>query len=334
MNLGGEPESRHQQDLGQVRAAMARAARCGNRTIQECVDVLVGNPGKLLRPSMVLLSWRSVRETAEPSAATGPGVIRLAAAVELLHIATLVHDDVIDKAQLRRTRPTVYASHGARTAILVGDLLFSAAFQLVADLADRRLAAILADAIRAISESEILQMNPVDPMRAGYRQYLHQIIGKTAVLFAVSCRAGAELAGAGPGEIQALQRGGYDLGLAFQVIDDILDFDPDDKTTGKTPGRDLELGVYTLPVLAALRGASAGSPAGLRLRELLAGGALRPEDVLRARDLVRESGGFDTAREWAGRYTERALREFGRLADTSARNELIGLTRQLLVRAY
>jgi geranylgeranyl pyrophosphate synthase len=334
MSLGGEPESRHQLDLGQVHAAMARAARCGNRTIQECVDGLVGNPGKLLRPSMVLLSWRSVRETADPSAATGPGVIRLAAAVELLHIATLVHDDVIDRAQLRRARPTVYASHGARTAILVGDLLFSAAFQLVADLADRRLAAVLADAIRAISESEILQMNPVDPMRAGYRQYLHQIIGKTAVLFAVSCRAGAELAGAEPADIQALQRGGYDLGLAFQVIDDILDFDADDRTTGKTPGRDLELGVYTLPVLAALKQAAKGSAAGLSLRAMLAGGPPRPEDAARVRDLVREAGGFDTAREWAGRYTARALREFGRLAVTPAREELIALTRLLLERGY
>ncbi len=324
-----------ERDLPEVRAIMARAVRCRNSAIQTCVDSLMANPGKLLRPRLVLLSWHIEQQAggAMP-AVSDPKILRLAAAVEILHMATLVHDDVIDRAETRRSQVSVYAAYGARTAILVGDLLFSAAFQLVADLAEPRLAAILAAAIRVISESEIMQMQRIDPEHPVFRQYLHQIIGKTAVLFAMSCRAGAELAGADSATIQNLQRGGYDLGMAFQVIDDILDFSPNDQKTGKTPGRDLELGLLTLPVLAALKQVAPHSDNGRALRNLLVQEHFSLDDLGRVRDLLVANQGFDTAREWAARYTRRALREFGKLAESSARTELIGLATELLQRQY
>jgi heptaprenyl diphosphate synthase len=219
-------------------------------------------------------------------------------------------------------------------AILVGDLLFSAAFQLVADLADSRFAMLLAGAVRAISESEILQMKRIDPENPRYRQYLHQIIGKTAVLFSVSCRTGAELAQADARTIQTLQRAGYDIGMAFQIIDDIMDFAEDGGTTGKTPGRDLELGIITLPVLAALRQLPAGSADRNALAALLGREHLEAGDIDRIRSLTRQHCGFDTARQWAERYTRRALAECARLPDTPARAELTTLTRELLQRQY
>ena len=330
--------SRLQDDLAGIRILMAGSVKCRSPEIQDCVDGLLANPGKLLRPSLTILSWRSAggpgpdREAGEGP--VGNDVLRVGAAIEMLHMATLVHDDVIDRAQTRRSQPSVYARYGARTAILVGDLLFSAAFQLVADLADSRLAAQLAGAIRAISESEILQMNRIDPEAPSLRQYLHQIIGKTAVLFAASCRAGAELAKAGPTAVQALQRAGYDIGMAFQVIDDILDFAEDGQSSGKTPGRDLELGLFTLPVLAALRNAPNASAERQSLLALLGKTHLGVQDVARVRDLVRQTGGFATARSWAERYTRRALGELAKLPDGQARGELMTLTRDLLGRQY
>ena len=332
------------ENLAAVRAVMVRSVRCRNSGIQACVDALLANPGKMLRPSLAILSWRAVQETEVGGVKVGPNgqelletdqaVIRLAAAIELLHMATLVHDDVIDQAQTRRSQPSVFASHGPRTAVLVGDLLFAAAFQLVADQADRRFAETLAGAIRGISESEILQLNRADPRRPSYRQYLHQITGKTAILFAVSCRAGAELATADGLTIQNLQRGGYDLGLAFQIVDDILDFNPDATATGKTPGRDLELGLLTLPVLAALRQARLSATSDDSLATLLELGHFSAADLVRVRELVQSAGGFATARQWASRYTHRALREFSKLPESAARYQLIGLTRELLQRQY
>lgn len=322
------------RELERVRAIMAERVRCGNRELQRCVDDQLAHPGKMLRSAMTLLSAHAVRQAKAGDAdwRADDGVLRVAAAIETMHLATLVHDDVIDGAGVRRGQPTVYASHGARMAILLGDLLFSAAFQMVSDLADPGHTQRLAKAVRAISESEILQMNRIDPEKPAIRQYLHQIIGKTAVLFAVSCRAGAELAGGGAMEQQSLQRAGYSLGMAFQIVDDILDFDENDAVSGKTPGRDLQLGLLTLPVLIALRNMRRNGGAGAELAAVLKRDRPGRSDVQEVRNLVRRWNGFAEARAWVGRYTDRATREMGRLAGGEALGLLKGLAVDLSLR--
>lgn len=324
-----------QEELGRVLGIMRESVRCSNVEIQTCIDELLGNPGKMLRPSMVILSAHSTQRDSgnwDVSWGNDNRVHRLAAAIEIMHMATLVHDDVIDGAATRRKRPSVFASHGARVAILLGDLLFSAAFQLVADLADTNHTSRLSKAVRVISESEILQINRIDPSKPGVRQYLHQIIGKTAVLFALSCRAGAELLGASGPQLQALQRTGYNLGMAFQIMDDIMDLNGSESVIGKSAGLDLQLGLLTLPVLSALRKMQKSDQVQSGMTELLLKADKSFEDIKHIREIVQTWKGFDEAKLWVQRYTDRALRELQLIHRTEARELFTTLTLELAQR--
>ena len=326
-----------QLELDKVRTIMRDSIYCSNPALQTCINELLSNPGKMLRPKMTILSACSVLQTRKSASLgnffqTNDKVLRLAAAIEIMHMATLVHDDVIDGATVRRNRPSVFASHGARIAILLGDLLFSAAFQLVADLADAQYSAKLSKAVRTISDSEILQMNRIDPEQPSLRQYIHQVIGKTAVLFALSCRAGAEIVGANALEIQALQRAGYNLGMAFQIMDDIMDFDADESQSGKTPGRDLQLGLLTLPVLATLKKMKAIGKVDSQLLFSLRKSTPSISDIKEIRNLIQDWGGFAESALWVKRYTERAIRELSTLAETEARSVLNVLALELTQR--
>ena len=323
-----------QAELAIVRNLMRDSMHSSNLIMQVCIDDMLENPGKLLRPTLVILSARMANRTGQvllwdPLWGGDDRVHRLAAAIEILHMATLVHDDVIDGASLRRGRPSVFARHGARIAILLGDLLFSTAFQLVADLADTRHTSRLSRAIRAISESEILQMKRIDPANPGIRQYLHQIIGKTAVLFALSSRAGAELFDSPPQELQALQRTGYNLGMAFQITDDIMDLAESGSQSGKTAGRDLQLGLLTLPVLLALRSMGQRNPVNSKLGQLVGKASLDLNDIVEIRNAVKLWGGIAAAQKWVQRYSDRGIRELGLFERSEAHDLFVNVTREL-----
>lgn len=230
-------------------------------------------------------------------------VVAAAAAVELAQVGSLVHDDILDDAHTRRGSPTINAVEGVNHAVLAGDYVLARAAELAATIS-REAAGLLASTISELCEGQVLELRDAyDPDR-GIEAHLASIRGKTAALFECSCRLGAHCAQLSPEASDALGRFGDAFGMAFQVLDDVLDLIGDADRLGKPTGADVTSGVYTLPVLTALRG-----PAGDALRGLLA----RPVDLARVLELVQSSGSIPAALTAMGEYTDKARRAVAHL---------------------
>ena len=255
-------------------------------------------------------------------------IIRIGAAVEMLHMATLVHDDIIDGAATRRGMATLHAVRGPRGAVLVGDWLFVSGFSLVADLAKSENAQALSRLIARICGSEISQSADRHVIHTSVRRYLRRIAGKTAALFALSFHVGAQESGCTPQICTILRRLGYCLGMGFQIIDDILDFRQIGAETGKPTGSDLSQGIYTLPAILALLhdDGRLATALGRRPRGRWA--------IARTARLIEDRGGIEGARRLARGYTERSLREIDRLPSNASREVLREVTERLLHRNY
>ncbi len=338
------PVLRH--DLERVQDTITGVAEESSVRIRASLLETVANTGKMLRPALVLLSARSGRREAAPrrglrsiwpgrgqplspigfSQAPDDKMYRIAAAVEILHMATLVHDDVIDGAERRRGAPAVHAVHGNRRAILMGDLLFSSCFSLLSQDATMENAQILAGGVTHICQSQIDESLPSGGPKSP-REYYRQVSAKTALLFMLSCHVGAGESGVISADAQALRRFGYNLGMAFQVVDDLLDLTGTEEELGKPVGTDLVSGVLTLPVLYALERDDG------RLTEAVRGTvpAARVPEVV---ELVTELGGIDRARDAAERYVARAARELEKLEPSGARNTLSWLLDLSLKRRF
>jgi geranylgeranyl pyrophosphate synthase len=235
--------------------------------------------GKRLRPLLVFLATPPRRRAEEAAVAGG-------AAVELVHMATLVHDDLLDRARLRRGRPTVWAQHGDEAAKATGDYLFARAFAVLAATRDTRAVRILAEAALALARGEALQRRQAYRPDTSVADYLARCSLKTGKLFEAACLLG--------GRRRGLGAFGLALGIAFQIADDILDCTGDDQATGKASGVDLRDGTPTLPLILAAR------------EDALVWRALAGEDVPDALARVRSTGALEQAREVARRYAERA----------------------------
>lgn len=209
---------------------------------------LVAAGGKRLRP---LLTLASARLCGYPPGADGARHVHLAACVEFIHTATLLHDDVVDESQLRRGLASANAVFGNKASVLVGDFLFARAFQLMVDDGSLRVLAILSKAAATIAEGEVLQLVTQNDLSTTEDRYLEVIKGKTAALFAAACQVGAVIADRPVREESALAEYGMKLGIAFQLVDDALDYVADQATLGKTVGDDFREGKITLPVLLA-----------------------------------------------------------------------------------
>lgn len=329
MNWDSYPGIR--RDLDKVREIIEKNLTSRDERLSEALGKLVSRAGKMLRPAFVILSARMkpYRGGAYPPEKELPAKLyRIAAAIEILHMATLVHDDVIDLADTRRGEPSVNAEYGNRRAILIGDFLFSLCFSLVADDATMQNARLLARGVGAICASEISQSRRFDPATLAVRDYLHRIIGKTAVLFALSFHVGASENGLSPALCTALRRIGYNIGMGFQIVDDILDYVGDPGELGKPAGRDLREGVYTLPLICAcLREPAVGK---LLDRKGLEEGS----SFGKVKAAIESAGGFDLAREKAELYSARALREAERLPASENRRVLIGVIDALRSRKF
>ncbi len=209
---------------------------------------IVAAGGKRLRP---LLTLASARLCGYPDALGGTRHIDLATCVEFIHTATLLHDDVVDESQLRRGLASANAIFGNKASVLVGDFLFARAFQLMVQDGSLAVLGILSRAAATIAEGEVLQLQTQNDLSTTETQYLEVVRGKTAALFAAACEVGAVIAGRPPREQEALASYGANLGIAFQLVDDALDYAADQATLGKTVGDDFREGKVTLPVLAA-----------------------------------------------------------------------------------
>jgi heptaprenyl diphosphate synthase len=299
-------------ELAAVEAIVAREAAIDDPRAAAAVGDLIRAGGKLLRPRALLLS-----------AALGdydPGKARpLAAAVELLHTATLVHDDVIDDSPTRRGAQAVHERIGRKDAVLAGDFLFSRCFSLVSGFATAENARAISLAISAMARAEIEQDSARWSFSPSVRSCLRKAGGKTAALFCVASRAGAIACRADDRTVSALTRASWAAGVAFQLRDDILDWVSDGATFGKATLRDVAEGLCTLPLAFALSLASDS------LAPLLAPEAVESGSATDIARVVRESGAVEKASAVAFRYVERSLADLGRLPRSDARDGLAAM---------
>jgi len=231
-------------ELKELERRLLAVGRGGHPTFQAAVEHVFQSPGKLLRPTLVFLSARfGTRDDPET-------VLNLAQSLELVHTASLVHDDIVDRADVRRNVPTVNAMWDGDVALIVGDYLFAKAYALAAVLPKPEVIAIVAQTVFALCDGELNEVTspPTMPTEA---EYLERIELKTASLYAACCQGAALLTEAEPEHVAALGAFGTNLGLAFQITDDILDLVGDEAEFGKAVGRDLEEGMATLPMIYA-----------------------------------------------------------------------------------
>jgi octaprenyl-diphosphate synthase len=282
--------------------------------IDQISSYIVGAGGKRIRPRLVLLF-------AEALGFEGPERYELAAIVEFIHTATLLHDDVVDESALRRGRATANATFGNAASVLVGDFLYSRAFQMMVSVNRMRVLEVLADATNVIAEGEVLQlMNMHDPDLA-VEDYLRVIRFKTAKLFEASARLGAVLAGASRELEESCADFGRSLGTAFQLVDDLLDYEGNSDELGKNVGDDLREGKPTLPLLVAMERASELDRA--LIRHAIEQGELQKLPEILA--IVRQTGALDATREAAQREADKARTVLLALPASRARTALLEL---------
>jgi octaprenyl-diphosphate synthase len=269
---------------------------------------IVDAGGKRLRPLLVLLCGSALGGSKEAH-------ISFAATIEFIHTATLLHDDVVDLSTLRRGRPTANAAFGNAPSVLVGDFLYTRAFQLMVRLGNMDILTHMAETTNIIAEGEVLQLVRAGDPGSSEEQYLDVISRKTAVLFAAACYGAATLSGAGDDVREALRAFGLNLGIAFQMVDDVLDYDGNPDAMGKNVGDDLNEGKVTLPLINTLQ---AGNPEERALvREAIT--ARSSERIGEITAAVRRCGALDYARARAQQYHDLALDSLSALADSEAR---------------
>jgi octaprenyl-diphosphate synthase len=282
--------------------------------IRQVAEYIIGAGGKRLRPLLLLLS-------AGANHYSGPHRHELAAVVEFIHTATLLHDDVVDESDLRRGRNTANAAFGNAAAVLVGDFLYSRAFQMMVGVGDMRVMAVLAEATNTIAEGEVLQLLNVRNADVTAADYLEVIRRKTAKLFEASTRLGAVLADA-PREVEdALAAYGAHVGTAFQLVDDVLDYSGDEGDTGKHLGDDLNEGKPTLPLIHVMQHGTAEQSRLVR-DAIEQGGRERFAAVM---DAIRATGAIDATLAQARREAQAARASLEHLAHSTYRDSLLDL---------
>lgn len=279
--------------------------------INQVAEYIIGSGGKRLRPMLHLVAARAAGHA-------GREHLQLAALIEFIHTSTLLHDDVVDESDLRRGRKTANAVWGNAASVLVGDFLYSRSFQMMVELDSMRVMRLLADATNRIAEGEVLQLLNIGNPDTHEQAYLDVIERKTAVLFAAATRLGAVLAGLPAAQEDALARYGLDLGHAFQIADDVLDYASDADTLGKNVGDDLAEGKPTLPLIIAIERSAPAQAAMLR-EALRAGGLDALDEVLGA---IRATDALEASRERAHAYADRARDALIALPASDARDAL------------
>ncbi|GAW93573.1 polyprenyl synthetase family protein [Calderihabitans maritimus] len=299
------------QDLKQVEAELFRYVDASNPLLAETSAHLLRAGGKRLRPAFALLAGKFYNYSLSR-------LMPLAVALELIHMATLVHDDVIDAAATRRGIPTVRAKWGDRVSLHTGDYLFAQSLLLIARYEDPRIAQVLAEVSVQMCQGELQQIATAYDVNQSTRDYFYRIKRKTALLIAASCQLGAVATGAPAHVVRSLDFYGYYLGMAFQITDDILDITADQKELGKPIGGDLRQGVITLPVIYALK----HSPCNGRLKELVKKREKTEDEVQEAIEIVKASGGIEYAFRVSNRYLAKAKEQLRKLPEIKTRDTL------------
>ena len=309
--------------MGEVDRVIARRLDSGVPLVGQVSRYIIAAGGKRLRPALLLLACGALGYRGEQR-------FNLAAVVEFIHTATLLHDDVVDDSTLRRGNATANETFGNPASVLVGDFLYSRAFQMMVDAQNMRIMEVLADATNVIAEGEVMQLMNMHNAGLDEAGYLQVIRSKTAKLFEASARVGAILADGGQAMEDACAEYGQALGTAFQVIDDVLDYAGDAAVMGKSLGDDLREGKATLPLIAAMQ---RGSDRQRQLvRDAIENGSVSMLDDVIA--IVRQTGALEVSREAATKEAERAMAAARRLPAGPYAASLIQLAAQLLNRQF
>lgn len=287
------------EDMAAVDALIVARMQSEVPVIPLLADHLVAAGGKRLRPMLTVAAARASGATGDIDAPR-----KLAAAVEFIHTATLLHDDVVDASDLRRGKVAAHLIWGAPSSVLVGDFLFARAFELMVETGQMRALGILAKASSVISEGEVLQLTRAHDLNLDQGVYLQIVTAKTAELFAAAAEAGAVGAGAGETVVTALRDYGLNLGIAFQLADDALDYGGASATLGKNAGDDFNEGKATLPLLLAVARTRGRDDA--FWERTITRGERTPDDFKRARELIVGTGAVSSTLDVAGEYADRA----------------------------
>lgn len=304
-----------------VNALIVEQLRSDVGLVEDIGQYIVAGGGKRMRPTLVLLTGAALSEIS-------PRHKQFAAVIEFLHTATLLHDDVVDVSSLRRGRPTANAAYGNASSVLVGDFIYSRAFQLLVDIGDMRLLKDIADTTNRIAEGEVLQLVRAGDASTTEAQYYEVIQAKTAVLFGAACYGGALISGASESMASTLREFGINLGIAFQIVDDILDYQGDPNTMGKNLGDDLAEGKPTLPLIHAIRTAKVSDADLIRT-------AISDKDTTLLAQVVKiihTNGSLTYSRERALEFQKNAERALSDLPEGKMKDALTALAEQAVAR--
>ena len=308
-------------DMREVDLVIAQRLASGVPLVGTVSQYIISAGGKRLRPAILLLMCGALGYTDAQR-------FNMAAVVEFIHTATLLHDDVVDESTLRRGRPTANESFGNPASVLVGDFLYSRAFQMMVDAKDMRIMQILADATNVIAEGEVMQLVNMHDASLDEDAYLRVIRSKTAKLFEASARLAAVLSHSSPEVEQACAAYGQALGTAFQVIDDVLDYDGDATEMGKNLGDDLREGKATLPLIAAMQRGTKEQTALIR-SAIETGETERLDEII---SIVKSTGALDVTRQAAAAEAQRAVEATKYFQPNAYTDGLLQLASQLLER--
>lgn len=315
-----------QAELDLIESRLRQAADVEYPLVGDFLSAIVSSGGKRLRPILLLLSARSFNYDV-------PTLVPAAAGIELLHTASLVHDDTIDHALFRRGQPTLNSAFSSEAVILLGDYLFAQSAMLAAETMNPRVVRVFATTLGEITDGvlrEIFNGHRTDQTRQDYEM---RIYGKTASLFAGAAEMGAIIGGASEDAIQSIRAFGSDYGMAFQIVDDVLDFSSTAEQTGKPVGTDLRQGTITLPTMYFLAD-SDGSATATLVRRIADGESVPEDEVDEITALISRSGAIDRAMDVASAYIDSARNHLDVIEDPQVREEMFTLTDIALSRMY
>ncbi len=295
------------------------------KLIPQLASYLIAAGGKRIRPLLTLASTSIYDGDMERA-------YRLAAAVEFIHTATLLHDDVVDESDQRRGQDAANLVFGNQASVLVGDFLFSRAFQLMTEDGSIDVLAVLANASAVIAQGEVLQLSTANTLDSGMDTYIEIIRSKTAALFAAACEVGPMVSDAPPEAAKALSDYGMNMGIAFQIADDTLDYNANEQNLGKTIGDDFREGKATAPVLLSLQNASDEEHS--FWERTLVNNDQTPEDLQQALTIIKRHDGFVKAHDMANEYKQKALDSLTHAPDGPYKTHLENLAEYVISRSF
>ncbi|MBS4538879.1 polyprenyl synthetase family protein [Clostridium sp. D2Q-11] len=310
-----------QRELEDVKEIMKKNVKTNEKYIEKPLLDLIDSGGKMLRPAFLLLSSKFGKYEKDKHQ-------NLAAIIEMLHMATLIHDDIIDESKLRRGQTTIQSRYGKDYAVYMGDYLFSKCFMMLSEDYSMENMRKISKAITHICMGEIRQYYFRFRSDVSLKRYLKIVSGKTASLFAMSFHIGAKESECDEKMSKALGKIGYNIGMAFQIIDDILDYTAEEETLGKSIKNDLKQGFFTLPLIFALLEDNK------RLEILIEKEDVTDDDVIEIINIIRSSNGLTRAKKLAVRYTERAFSIIDSLPNCESKEIIYEITEKLLKREY